>query len=241
MLYTRPDIYDALYNRFQDDIPFYLALADETAGPVCELACGTGRVTVPLAQGGHEVMAIDSSSAMLAAAEQRARDAAVPAGRILFAEGDMRSPPDDGRFGLVIIPLHSLSHLYTNEDVIECLEGVRRSLRPEGRLAFAVHNPDPAVLARDPDDVARIHREQATISAYESSSYDTVTQRLDLRWFVETPEGTERFDYAIRLFFPQELRALLHCTGFVVENRFGWYDRSPFTGESGTQVIIARR
>jgi len=241
MLYTRPDIYDALYDRFQEDIPFYLSLAEETSGPVCELACGTGRVTVPLALAGHEIMAIDSSPEMLAVAEERAQDAAVPAGRILFAEGDMRYPPEDGRFGLVIIPLHSLSHLYSNEDVIGCLEGIRRALRPEGRLAFAVHNPDPAVLARDPDDVARIHRDHASISAYESSSYDTVTQRLDLRWFVETPEGTERFDYSIRLFFPQELLALLHCTGFVVEGRFGWYDRSPLTGESGTQVIIARR
>ena len=126
----------------------------------------------------------------------------MPPGQVHFARGDMRSPPQNGDFSLVLIPLHSLSHLHTAEDVRACLQGVRRTLRPGGRLAFAVHNPDPAVLARDPAEVFRIHQDVSDVAVYESSRYDSAQQLLHLSWFVETSEGTERFDYTLRLFFP---------------------------------------
>ncbi len=241
MLYSRPDIYDLLYNSFDVDIPFYAKLAAAAGGPVCELACGTGRVTVPLAMGGVEIVGIDASRAMIDAAEERTRREGVPAGRIAFAEGDMRYPPDEGRFGLTIIPLHSLSHLPENDDVRTCLAGVHKSLKKGGRLALALHNPDPAVLARDPDEVFRIHADLAGVAAYESSRYDSARQLLDLSWFVETAQGTERLNYTLRMFFPLEIVALLECSGFTVEDRYGWYDETPFTGESGTHILVASK
>jgi SAM-dependent methyltransferase len=241
MLYSRPDIYDLLYNGFEEDIPFYRDLAEAAPGPVCELACGTGRVTVPLAMNGTEIVGIDASPEMIHAAEERARNAGVPAGRIAFAEGDMRYPPDDGRFGLTIIPLHSLSHLHGNDDVRTCLGGIHNSLRKDGRLVFAVHNPDPAVLARDPEEVFRIHPGIAGVAAYESSRYDSAGQLLDLSWFVETAGGTERFAYTLRMFFPLEMVSMLECSGFRVEQRYGWYDGTPFTEESGTHILVASK
>ena len=57
--------YDLLWGNEQVDVPFYLAMAKETGGPVCELACGTGRVLLPLARAGFEVTGIDVSQAML--------------------------------------------------------------------------------------------------------------------------------------------------------------------------------
>lgn len=241
MLYSRPTTYDAIYDRFVEDIPFYRALAAECDGPVCELACGTGRVTVPLALDGVEMIGIDSNATMLSQAEKRAREQRVPAGRILFAEGDMRYPPDDRRFGLVIIPLHSLSHLHTNEDVRACFSGIRSALHGGGKLAFAIHNPSPAVLARDPDELSRVNEGPSTIGIYESSRYDTAQQLLHLSWFVERHDRTERFDYALRMFFPQEILEFIGCAGFVLEGRYGWYDKAPFSSESGTQILVARK
>ena len=78
MLYDAPGVYDALYDSFSDDIPFYTDLARTTPGPVCELACGTGRVSVPLALAGVEVHGFDVSDAMLAAAEARPRARRAP-------------------------------------------------------------------------------------------------------------------------------------------------------------------
>jgi SAM-dependent methyltransferase len=241
MLYDVPGVYDALYDEFTEDIPFYTDLARDNPGPVCELACGTGRVSVPLALSGAEVHGFDVSEQMRTAAEARAREHKVPSGRVHFGNGDMRSPPDSGDFALVLIPLHSLSHLHTGADVRACLQGGRRTLRAGGRLAFALHNPDPAVLARDPHEVFRIHEGVSAVAVYESSRYDAAKQLLHLSWFVETADGTERFDYALRMFFPAEVLELLHCNGYVLEQRYGWYDGSAFTPESGTQILVARR
>ncbi len=240
MLYGHPHIYDSLYGHFSEDIPFYLDLARSREGPVCELACGSGRVTVPLALEGVEILGIDSSPHMIAAAERRARAHWVPAGRIAFAEGDMRSPPDDGRFGLVIIPLHSLSHLHETADVRACLSGVRGALRQGGLFAFAVHNPDPAVLSRPPEGIYPIHGDTVP-SAYESVRYDGARQLLHLSWYIENDDETVRFDYSLRMFFPLEIVALLEWCGFRIVAQYGWYDRSPFVGESGTHIIVARR
>lgn len=241
VLYDQPAIYDALYDAFTEDIPFYAALAREAGGPVCELACGSGRVTVPLGKAGIEVIGIDASPQMLSAAEARAHSARLPAGRVVFAEGDMRSPLQDGRFSLVIIPLHSLSHLLENSDVYACLNGAHAALRPGGRLAFAIHNPDPRSLAREADDVVRIHHDLDSVAVYESTNYDAERQILNLSWYVEAAEETKRFDYALRMFFPQEIRTIAEYCGFTWEARYGWYDGTPFTPESGTQIIVLRR
>jgi ubiquinone/menaquinone biosynthesis C-methylase UbiE len=96
MLYEQPRLYDALYDQFSDDVAFYVELAKETSGDVCELACGTGRIAVPLAESlaGTErrVVAVDLSEAMVAAARERAERAGLPADRIEVRLGDMREP-----------------------------------------------------------------------------------------------------------------------------------------------------
>ncbi len=248
-LYGRPDIYNQVYDRFTEDIAFYTDLGRRADGPVCELACGSGRVTVPMALAGLTVHGVDLSAEMLAAAVRRARDAGITvgepagdsAGSLGFSQGDMRDPLGDDRFGLITIPLHSLSHLHDTSDVMACLRGVRRSLKKGGRLAFAVHNPDPAVLARDSSGLFRIHPELSSAALYESSRYDAARQLLHLSWFVETMKNTERFSYTLRMFFPQEMVMLLECSGLVLEHRYGWYDRNDFTADSGSQVIVARR
>ena len=241
MLYEQPRLYDAMYDRFTDDIPFYLDVARAGAGPVCELACGSGRVTVPLASAGVEITGVDISPEMVAAARDRAARAAVPSGGARFSVGDMRMPQGEREFDAVLIPLHSLSHMLKTEDVLTTLDAVHRSLRPHGRLALAVHNPDPTHLARSAETLERIHPELSTTPVYESTTYHADTQLLDIRWYVESAEETTLVSYRLRMVFPEELLILLRYTGFSLEARYGWYDRSPFDGASGTQVVVARK
>lgn len=233
--------YDAIYNDFVEDVPFYQRIAEEAGGAVCELACGSGRVTVPLAKAGITLTGIDSSEEMLSTARARAEAAGISAERLSLLHGDMRSPPVNTEYSLVVIPLHSLSHLHTNQDVRECFYAVKEMLRPGGRFAFAIHNPEPAVLARDPGEIERVNEWASSIAVYESSSYDTAAQLLHLAWYIEGREETDKFEYTLRMFFPQEILELLSGAGFIVEERFGWYDRSLFTSECGTQIIVARR
>ena len=240
MLYEQPRLYNALYDRFNQDISFYLNVARRSGGRVCELACGTGRVTVPLAVAGIEIVGIDKSATMLESARERAASAKLTVENPRFAERDMCAMEADDRFSLVLIPLHSLSHLHDTDTVVTCLSNVRRSLDRGGTLCFALHNPDPRVLSRDSDSLEKIHQQIADVVVYERCRYHSDRQILDLTWYIESASETTMVEYGLRMFFPEEIPLLLKLSGFEIAERYGWYDGTPFSSESGTQVVVAR-
>ena len=140
-----------------NDTPFYLGLARHAAArrqTVLELACGTGRVTLPIARAGIEIAGLDNAPAMLDIAR---RKAAAEGLDIAWFEADMRHFDLDRRFGLVIVPYRSFLHLLTDEDQAACLSAVFRHLESGGRLALNFFAPP---LARTGDDpaISRIHR-----------------------------------------------------------------------------------
>lgn len=240
-MYRDPELYDELYGDFREDNDFYLRLATEHSGECLELACGTGRVCLSLAAAGHRVVGIDLSPEMIERATQQRKKAKIPTSRCELLEADMRSFIRPARFSLVIVPLQSLSHLLTTEDLLRCLGAVHENLAEGGCFACAVHNPDPSVLAREPGALFRVPFDLDDTAVYESSEYDSPSQVLSLQWYVVTTEHTRRFEFALRMFFPQELSLLFERVGFEIEHRYGWYDESPFTSASGTQVIVARK
>lgn len=244
-LYQHPTVYDEIYGAFAEDIAWYVEVARRSRGPVCELACGTGRVTRPLAAAlgtDRAIVAIDASSAMIERAQSLAAAEGGPAATIDFRTGDMREPPTvDGGWGTVIVALHSLSHLESTADLRLALSAIARSLAPDGRLAFAIHNPDVVQLAREPSGVSRVLEDQTELSLYESGTWDSARQVLALRWYLSRPAGTELIEYNLRMIFAEELLLLLEGAELVVEERVGWYDGTPFSSESGTQVVVARR
>src|ERR687885_573592 len=72
------------------DIPFWRTLALQTDGPVLELGCGTGRISIPLARTGVSLVGIDRSEAMLARARQRITRGHL-SGRARLIRGDIRA------------------------------------------------------------------------------------------------------------------------------------------------------
>lgn len=124
-----------------DDIPFYVALAHEASSKgqaVLELGCGTGRVTIPMAQAGADVTGLDSAPAMLDIARAKAERAGV---EIEWVEGDMAGFEIGARFGLVVIPFRSFLHLTTDDEQKQCLASIHRHLLPDGRLALNFYMP----------------------------------------------------------------------------------------------------
>ncbi len=124
--YADPDLYDAELARIDlADVPMYLEFACRFGPSVLDLGCGTGRVTLSLAEAGYDVCGLDREPAMLTAA--RSKDTA---GRVSWIEGDVRSFDLDQRYGLIIEPGAAFMHMLTRSDQEAMLATVQRHLLP---------------------------------------------------------------------------------------------------------------
>lgn len=134
-------LYDVSVSDWPGEIDFYRKLAAEVRlkdGTVLEVACGTGRVALRLAQDGVRVVGIDLSAAML----DVAREKSVSIPHMRWVEADMRSFNLGETFALVIMPGHSFQHMLTPADQIACLGCIRRHLVPGGRLVAHLDHQD---------------------------------------------------------------------------------------------------
>jgi len=123
-----------------EDISFYVEEALAAGGPVVELGVGTGRIAIPTAMAGVSLIGVDSSPEMLAVCWERAREAGI-AERLDLRYGDMRDPPVEGTFPLVIVPFRSMLHMETDADRRAVLRAIKRHLARDGRLIFDVFAP----------------------------------------------------------------------------------------------------
>jgi ubiquinone/menaquinone biosynthesis C-methylase UbiE len=132
--------YDPWSRSVTEDVGFYVDEALASGGPVVELAVGTGRIAIPIAQAGIDVIGVDSSPGMLAVARAAAESAGV-ADRIELRLGDLREPPVSERVPLVVCPFRSLLHMETETEKLRALEGARELLEEGGRFVFDVFTP----------------------------------------------------------------------------------------------------
>ncbi len=238
-LYDLPTIYDRVVPPGPCD-PFYRGLAAQSGGSVLEMACGTGRLTVPLAQDGHKVTGLDSSATMLTAARCKAEAADVA---IEWIQADMASFDLGRRYDLIIVSCNSLAHMITADALVGCLRATRRHLEPWGSLAFDIVNPNLKRLTRpSAERFRRAHSTPEGVRIHERASYDPERQVMEARWRVEDPTGVTHHLEPLRLrqTFPSELPEVLAAAGMRLVDRFGDFERRPFGKTSRNQVCVAR-
>lgn len=241
-LYNRPDLYDLMAPRDAVLERFYVETACERGGCVLDLACGSGRLTVPLAQAGLEVVGADLSSAMLERARNHARAHAVEPG---FVQLDMREFDLGGRtFDTIIVAMNSVLHLHSLDDFKGFFGSVSRHLSPAGRLVFDAFLPNIAMLNTDPDKRELIgtviHDDLGALTVEETARYDPLTQvgHVDWYWSSETEKDFWHVPLQMRSIFPQEMPLLIASGGLRLIERFGDFDRSPLAAGSMRQICL---
>ena len=251
-------IYDSVYSYVRADIPLYAREAVESGGPVLELGVGTGRVAVPTARLGIDVVGIDSSEAMLAIARSKLGSLSPDAGSVELIAADMRcldlrDSRGRGRmFPLVTIPFRGFLSLLTVEDQVAALRSIHRHLEPDGKLVFNVFVPDPN-MALEASDVPR-HLNDVTdpetgtdYVLYQQVSYDTHHQVVSIRMIIEELDQdgavTRKLyrDYQLRYSYRWEVYHLLRSSGFEVEALYGDFDYTEFDEGSTEMIWVARR
>lgn len=242
-IYDDPLCYDLIHVG-GGDVPFYLDLIAQHGGPVLELGCGTGRVSIPIAERGFEVTGIDIADQMLGVAKQRAAAKGVS---IDWIHGDIRSF-DLRQFKIILYPANSLSHLLELESIEACLGCVRKHLVADGRFALSMFNPCLEVFLRDPNQRCTVgeyddpHGRGRVIVA-ENNVYDRARQVNEIKWYYRFEKTGEEIvkNLAMRIYYPQELDALLHYNGLEIEHKYGGFDRRPFVSDSPLQVVVCRK
>jgi SAM-dependent methyltransferase len=253
-VWNDPDLYD-LENADDPafDLPFWESLVRELAPRrMLELACGTGRLTIPLARLGvaEEVVGLDRSRAFLD--RLRSRLAGEP---VTIVESDMRAPEVEGQFDLIFVPFNSLAYLTSQESRVACLRAVSSLLAPGGRFAFDVVQPRYDFLAEaviscppvrvDADHAAPSNGVARFVRSY-TDRYDAATQTLRSTNRYEIFYADGRVEHRINdldwhIYFPDELELLLDRCGLDAVERFGDYDRSAWNASSKRYLWLAAR
>ena len=241
--------YDAFYReappQLAGDVAFYQELARRTGGPVLELACGTGRIAVPLAESGLDVTGVDVSDGMLAIIRQKA--AKHP---LTLIEQDMSTLQLHRQFSCIIVAFRSFQHLLTVELQRQTLAAIHRHLAPDGRLALNLFDPRLDLLI---DETPRqpVLRGTDPVTGHTftgellSARFDYLAQvRHDLwRYREYAPDGAllaeATRDMALRWTWRRELHHLLELCGYAVEAEYSDFDRAP--PAYGKELIVVAR
>jgi SAM-dependent methyltransferase len=219
------EVYDVWSAHMTEDVPFYVDLAREADGPVVELAVGSGRVAIPVAQAiGRPVIGLDSSPAMLAKARQDAEAAGV---ELDLREEDMRELSLAEPAALIYCPFRSLLHIPTWSDRRRVFEHVAASLRPGGRFAWNAFVFHFGIAAR----LDGQHQDEPVPHVVHHAVADS---RIDL---VLDSGSSISIWWATK----NEWLGLVDVASLEVEALYGWFDRRPFDDESAEFVWVARK
>ena len=250
------DFYDhvTLY-RERPDVAFFVDAAVQAGSAALEVGCGTGRVLIPTARAGVDIVGLDSSAHMLAVCRERLREEpdSVRA-RVQLVQADMRSFTLDRRFRLVTIPFRPFQHLLTAGDQLACLATIHCHLIDGGALILDVFNPSLDFLVNRPvgeeldaepeftmPDGRRVIRRHKTVA------HDRFNQvnHFELLYYVTHPDGRQErlvHSFHLRYIFRFEMEHLLARSGFAVEHVYAGYDRSAYGSTyPGELLFVARK
>jgi SAM-dependent methyltransferase len=241
-------LYDLDLAEDPGDVDLYLALASRAGGPIVELAVGSGRIALPLAEAGHDVVGIDRDPAMLERARRRNGTS-----RLELVEADVLQPrsADLGRFRLAFLALNSLllfDGRAAQEQVIRTMAAL---VAPGGLVVVDAWQPQPFDLVRLDGRVSlewlRLDPETGReVTKSASGWYDPATRTVALTTiFEESFAGgpVARWTRAdrMRLASAEEIEAWAESAELDVEQLGGDYELNPFGAASDRAILVARR
>jgi SAM-dependent methyltransferase len=228
------DVYDTMYPELDTEEAVEALAALAGNGPVLELAIGTGRLALPLAERGIEIHGIDVSEAMVA--KLRAK----PGGdRIPVTMGDFADVGVDGRYRLIFVGFNTFFALVTQEDQARCFANVAAHLTDDGVFALEGFVPDLARFDRGQrTQTTRVDVDRVVL---EASIHDQPAQRVDSQHVVITSEGVRLYPTSLRYAFPTELDLMARLAGLELRQRWGSWRREPFSESSPRHVSVYGR
>jgi len=242
--------YDYEQKEFTKDIRFYVEMAKACGGGVLELACGTGRILLPIAQQGVKITGLDISKEMLNVAKNKIDSDAVAKRNTTLVEGNMRAFDLGKRYALIFVAFRSFQCLLTKKDQVACLKAVHEHLADNGIFVLDLFAPrhDFLAMGKRSVDLGEFYDEDngLHIKRRAEDTYNLAEQTLHEDRYYEWTDKQGNFQQEVwsldlAYLFRYEAELLLEKCGFLVDHVYGGFDRSPYDYISGEQIFVARK
>jgi SAM-dependent methyltransferase len=248
--------YDESVPDWPGEIDFYRGMAAEvkrSGGAMLEIASGTGRVAIRLAQEGVNIVGLDLSPQML----EVAREKSVGLENMRWVQGDMRSFELGQTFEIVIITGHAFQHLNTPQDQVACLECIRRHLRRGGFLVVHLDHQDVSWLGdllrekggrfeaagqfQHPESGRQVRTSRAW--SYEPASQTAICQTAweEIETDGQVVNRWQTRPTRLHCVFRFEMEHLLARVGFAIEAVYGDFFRHVLGDTSSEMIWVAQR
>lgn len=232
---------------FVDDVDLYQNYAELCGGSLLELACGSGRLLLPLARDGYTITGVDTSANMLALARGNVQEAKL-ATRVTLVQQDMCTLELDGKFKLAFVALGSFAHLTSRKAQQQALASIRKHLTARGMFILDISNADARYMESLSGQLLHQgtwQRDDGTMLTHMVSPAASATRHLlELTHFYDQHVQGGQVNRTVitthlHLFERIEMDLLLEQAGFVIKDVYGDYDLSAYTLESPRMIFIA--
>lgn len=226
--------YDLLHNPGTTNAAVDLLAEFALPGRTLELAIGTGRVALPLAARGCRIEGIEASPLMVEKLREKPGGHAIP-----VTIGDMSEVRAEGTFDFIFLIFNTLFNLTSQAAQVKCFRNAAAMLAPGGAFLVEAFVPDLTQF-HDHRSVKPRHVSFSSL-ALEAAVHDPTTQRIDYQVLRVTAEGTRLTPLPMRYAWPQETDLMAQLAGLELENRWGGWDKSPFTADSRMHISVYRK
>ena len=246
-IYDRPQLYDDLMWWKKDDIEFWESIIDKIKPDrVLELCCGTGRLGIPIIQKGIDYYGVDISQSFIDFFHQKIINSDYDKGKITRC--DIRNINLNQSFDLIIFGFNSLAHLIQDQDVTNCLNHLRSHMSNHSLLVIDIFVPKVEFLYNDPKVRSHImdfidSEKKLECQLFESTDYDSKTEINHITWNILNMSGENqmRYNFEMRMFFPDTLNKLLVDSKYQISNFYGDYHRTKFNEDSEKQILLCKK
>lgn len=225
------DQYDELHNPGTTEEA--VALLGDLAGKgrTLELAIGTGRVALPLAKQGVEISGFDASTEMIAKLKEKPGGEDIPT----FV-ADMANFELGERFDFAFLIFNTIYNLTTQQDQVSCFQSTAKHLNPRGKFLVEAFMPNRETFENH--QAVRTKHVSFDSVWLEAVKHDPLTQNLNYQRIKISPEGTQLSPLPMRYIWPSELDLMAQLAGMKLIDRWGSWQRAPFTSDSQMHVSL---
>lgn len=241
--YADPEYYDLEYLTYLEDVPLLAEWSNKQQGTIMDLACGTGRVAIPLAKLGHKLVGVDLHEGMLNHAKGKVANTGLSVEWILQ---DCTKLSLASKANLIYMTGNSFQHFLTNESQNQLLKSIAQHLESKGVFIFNTRFPILSELA-EVDKSTRVYtdKRKRKVREHTEEIYDALTQILLCTSVREILDGSEKETIekdhiSLRYVFPVEMERLLTQNGFTILERYGSWKKEPLKNDSSEMIYVCQ-